>query len=157
MQWGIKEFKAGFFDRPIVDAVAAGEKRVVSRAAAFVRQRARSSIKYGKGKSGPGRPPLAHRSAGFTRTKKGKDGQPTQQPSSPLRELIFFAYDARTRSAVIGPAAGGSRTGAPKNLEKGGTAIVDGRPVRVAARPFMVPAARAEAPKFPDLLRNMVS
>jgi hypothetical protein len=53
--------KGSFFDRAKVkNAVDAGTRRVLSRFGAFVRTRARTSIRKRKGTSPPGGPPHAH-------------------------------------------------------------------------------------------------
>ena len=84
--------------RRAMDAVT---RRALSRAGAFIRQRAKTSIRKCKGISRPGDPPHSH--AGH------------------LRRLIFFAWDAITESMVIGPVP--FKEGeAPSLLEFGGTA-----------------------------------
>jgi len=76
--------KQGFFDRAKVkNAVDAGTRRVLSRFGAFVRTRARTSIRKKKGTSPPGSPPHSH--VGL------------------LRKFILFAYDPQRKSVVIGP------------------------------------------------------
>jgi hypothetical protein len=157
----VSSFKAGFFDRATVaSAIDRARKAALSKIGAFVRRAAKSSIKYREGAAPPGRPPHAHTSAGFTRVKKVR-GVAKRQPASPLRELIFFAYDAARGSVVSGPALGGSKSGAPRNLEEGGTAVVrrrNGRfqTVRVRPHPYMRPALRASLPKLPAAVKNMI-
>lgn len=66
--------KQGFFDRALVQQkVAAAERKVLSWFGAFVRQRAKTSIKKRKGTSPPGQPPHSH--VGL------------------LRKFVLFAYD----------------------------------------------------------------
>jgi hypothetical protein len=139
------EFKAakeGFFDRAAVrSAVDKATRRALSKFGAFVRTRARTSIRKRRGTSPPGGPPFSH--TGF------------------LRRFIFFGYDRDRRSVVIGPVLAGSRSGAPENLEYGGRAEVrrrDGRAESAAVRPrpFMGPAFQEELPGFPDLWRDSV-
>jgi hypothetical protein len=164
VRWGIRGFKVGFFDpTKLLAAADRLEARAQSRFGAFVRRRMKSSIKYRAAaeSAGPGQPPFAHRSAGFTRAKKNrKTGKSQKQAQSPLRELIYFARDPRTRSVVIGPAAFGSRVA--RTIEKGGTGFrTDPRTGRkesatFAPHPFAEPAGRAEAAKFPELLRTLV-
>jgi hypothetical protein len=157
--WGIKQFKAGFIDRATIDAqIDAATKKVLGSLGSYTRKVARNSVKYAEGKSAPGKPPHAHRSGGFTRKKKDKKtGQEIAQPSSPFRELIFFAIDTKTQSVVIGPAIGGSKTGAVKNLEHGGTAVVDGKSVHIAPRPTMAPAAKAASDKLGGFLKEAIN
>lgn len=124
-----------FDDAQVMAAVAKKERQALSKFGAFVRTRSRSSLRYiGKRAaarnevSAPGKPPFLHRS------KSGGD--------SPLKALLFFAYDHAEKSVVIGPAVFPSRaksqpTGGtiPGTLEKGGTVTVVKRiPVKSGAR-----------------------
>ena len=136
----IRQLRAGFFDRAVVlQATTAAERRVLSRFGAFVRQRARSSMRPRATPSAPGQPPSVH--VGL------------------LRQHLYFAWDAQQRSVVIGPALlnRGSRDTA-QVLEYGGSAVRRrwGHPRRVlyAARPFMGPAFAAEEHALPTLWRN---
>lgn len=136
LQIGLTQVKAAFFDKAAVtDKIDPAARKAMSKFGAFVRQRARSSIRPRKQSAPPGSPPSSHEGS--------------------LRRLILFAYDASTKSVVIGPVP--FRKGeAPRLLEHGGTAIRRGKPARYRGHPFMAPAAKAELPKFPDLLRGMV-
>lgn len=143
--FGVELVKGTFFDKKAVaDQLDKATKRVLSRHGAFVRRRSKSSLKYGKGTAVAGAPPVVHR-GGMTRTKVSKKtGKAAAQGLSPLRELIFFGYDAAKKSVVTGPALGGPASGAPAALEFGD-------------HPFMGPAQAAEMPKtlagFKDLIR----
>ncbi len=170
----VKKF---FFDRKaVLDAVGRAMASRLSKAGAFVRQAARSSLRPG-GKSNkvsmPGQPPRTH-------TKV-----------YPNLKTILFAWDPRSQSVVIGPigfnsvsATGGSLSAGvvPGLLEFGGSQGIverqhrDGTwsradlrsrrrlassPIRIrqasyAARPFMGPAMNQELPKFPELWKNSV-
>jgi len=154
--FSFKALSGNFFDPDALKiAVKKAEARVQSKFGAFVRQRMKTSIKYQDGTAPAGRPPFAHRSKGFTKTKTNKKtGATTRQSRSPLRELIYFARDPAANSVVIGPVLFGP--GTASLIERGGTGSVGGRPVRVAPHPFARPAGEAEAKKLPDLLRNMV-
>jgi hypothetical protein len=102
-------FKKMFFDsEAVVKALDPKVRKALSAFGARVRRTDKNSLKYARPgqKAQPGKPPLAHRSTGFTRRKK-VDGTVKQQPASPLRELTFFGWDASTKSIVIGPALGG--------------------------------------------------
>jgi hypothetical protein len=121
----VSQFKVIFFDRAISVAVDRGAKRGLSRFGAFVRTRDKTSLKYRKKASEPGRPPSVHRSTGFTREKTNrKTGAVSRQPVSPLRELTFFGYDADRKSVVIGAAIfPRSKAGpgvVPERIEYGG-------------------------------------
>jgi len=133
-----------FFDRPAVRrSVDAAKRRVLSRAGAFVRTAARTSIRKRKGSAPPGRPPHSHEGS--------------------LRRLILFGYDRDTDSVVVGP-VGFKKSVAPRALEHGGTTVVvsrrggrlQRRKVRIDARPYMAPALEREQPKLPRLWRNSV-
>lgn len=141
--------KALFFDRPkVLRAVGAARRKVLSKAGAFIRQRARTSMRPRKGSAPPGAPPNVHEGS--------------------LRRLLFFAYDPRADSVVVGP-VGFRRSEAPRTLEFGGRATVarrrlqkDGsrtvrtRRVRIEARPYMGPALRKERPNIPRAWANSV-
>jgi hypothetical protein len=137
----IKSIKSAFFDtKEVTEALDPIVKKAMSKAGAFVRTRARSSLKYGTKSAAAGQVPIVHRSVGFTRKKKVK-GQTVNVGASPLRELLFFSFDKESRSVVVGPAIGGPRTGAPGELESGD-------------HPFMVPAMMAERATYADLFRG---
>lgn len=138
------------------DQVDAATRRVLSKFGAFVRRRAKSSLKYKDGAAPPGQPPHVHRTTRFT-VRAGKKGAKKQQPASPLRELIYFSFEPATRSVVIGPALGGSRSGAPEKLEKGGVAkSSDGRAVVVRPRPTMRPAFEIELRRVGNDFRAVI-
>lgn len=133
-----------FFDRAAVTrSVDAAKRRVFSKAGAFIRTAARTSIRKRKGSAPPGKPPHSHEGS--------------------LRRLILFGYDRANESVVVGP-VGFKNSVAPRALEHGGTTVVlsrrrgrlQTRKVRIAARPYMAPALERERPKLPLLWRNSV-
>ena len=132
MPFDIETTKAFFFDRAAVErAVDNGTRRALSKFGAFVRQRARTSIRKRKATSKPGSPPSSHEGS--------------------LRRLILFAYDPGRKSVVIGPAL----------LEYGGTVARTGRDgnmrvLHYRPRPYMNPAFRAELPKAPLMFKDMI-
>jgi len=136
------EVKKLFFDRKAVtSAVDKAQRKVLSKAGAFVRRHAVRSIRSHKGVSAPGKPPHSH--------------------TGLLKRNIFFAYEPKRSGVVIGPVRLRETHGtAPRLLELGGTARRrDGRALRTLKyrpRPYMSPALSAEAPKFPNLFRNSV-
>jgi hypothetical protein len=135
-----------FFDRKLVQREVGKENaKALSKAGAFVRKRARSSMRRRKASSPPGQPPSAH----------------SKDPVASLKNILF-AYDPRNMSVVIGPVLlSGKHGSVPALHEFGGVATVrrrgkqvgqaTARQVRYPARPFMGPALVAEAPKFPSL------
>lgn len=141
--------KAMFFDRPRVQmAVSHANRRVLSRAGAFVRTRARTSMRKRRGTSPPGQPPYAHEGS--------------------LRRMILFGYEPSRETVLVGPVGFRSST-VPNVLEFGGrTTVVRRRRsarrgprvvktrVRIAARPYMAPALNKERPNLPALWRNSV-
>lgn len=121
--------KKTFFNAAEVLAAAdAGTVKALSKMGAFVRRKQKSLVRYRKKVSQPGEPPSAHRSERFTQTKVNRKGESKTQSSSPFREMIFFGYDARTRSVVEGPAqffkqqATGKTV--PETLEQGGEVVL---------------------------------
>jgi len=129
-----------FFDSPRVQgAMDAATRRALSKAGAFIRTRAKSSIRKRKAVSRPGKPPSSH--------------------TGHLKRRIFFAADPVAESVVIGPTP--YREGeAPSVLEFG---EVVNRPTErrgkkrrmvYRKRPFMGPALEAEAPNLPSYWRN---
>lgn len=150
-------------DQKVASKLAAGERRVLSKIGAAVRGTAQKSLKYTTGKSPAGSPPHAHRHQGFTR-RFGKSKTGRKRPTSPLRELISFAYDASNNSVVVGPVLfRGSAVGAgkaPRTLEQGGSSpvVVDGKIRRgtYPARPYMAPALRAQLPTAQRELKDMI-
>lgn len=165
------KFKLDFFDaKKVLDKVDAATRRAMSKAGAYVRTAARSSMRRRKKASAPGQPPSVHK------------GQ--------LKNLLFFSYDQRTKSVVIGPVKF-ARGEAPNLEEFGGSATRARRviaprrkadpaqaaafrrrprtqnPIRTSVpttnysakyppRPFMGPALAKEAPKFSGLWANAV-
>lgn len=135
--------KQFFFDRAHVIA-RIGEARVktLSKIGAFLRRRAQTSMRYRRKSSSPGQPPSAHRERGAM-----------------LRKLLYFSYDPRTDSVVVGPVASG-RGEAPRLNEFGGRITRQRRGVPITysypARPFMAPALKAAEPKLPAAWSNSV-
>jgi len=135
-----------FFDRKkVTRAVDKAARRVLSKAGAFIRTTARHSIRKRKATSAPGEPPSSH--------------------SGLLKRFIFFGYERRRQTVVVGPMKLNQKVGdAPEALEHGGTSVVvEGlrrrrrrRRVRIQRRPYMGPAMAKEAPKFPKLWANSV-
>ena len=137
----VKAAKGLFFDRArVINAVDRTTRRNLSRFGAFVRQRARSSIR--------------------TRKRISEPGQPPTNRTGLLKRNIFFVYEPTRRSVVIGPVLLNTTSGAPELLEHGGTVIrqVRGRSVRMTyrPRPYMGPAFEEEHNQLEKLWRNSV-
>ncbi|MCE9530354.1 MAG: hypothetical protein K8T89_04365 [Planctomycetes bacterium] len=133
--------KDGFFDRQRVQAaVDRSTRKVFSKFGAFVRQRARTSIKKRKGISPPGAPPFSH--VGL------------------LRRFILFAFDVNQKSVVIGPTLLRDSATAPRLLEHGGETILptskERRVAHYRPRPYMGPAFEKEIPSLPALWQHSV-
>jgi hypothetical protein len=137
----LKAAKGNFFDRAsVTNAVDAASRRVLSWFGAFVRTRAKRSIRRRKRVSAPGQPPASH--VGL------------------LKNLIFFSWDQQARSVVIGPTLINRSTGAPETLEYGGSTVIQSRRrsqhVTIKTRPYMRPAFEAEKPGLPAMWRDSV-
>lgn len=140
MAQGIASLKKFFFDRQkVLNAEERMARKALSKVGAFIRRRARSSIRKRKGISPPGSPPYSH--------------------TDRLRSAILFAYDPRRRSVVIGPVRAGKSGRGAAVLEGGGSQEVpglrQGRRLNYRARPFMGPAMEAEKPKMAEQFRGM--
>jgi len=135
-----------FFDAErVVRAADTATRRNLSKAGAFVRTAARSSVRKRKANSVPGQPPSSH--------------------TGLLKRFIFFGYDADRKTVVVGPMRLNQKIGAAlEALEHGGQAVVvtgrrrrrKRRRIRIAARPFMGPALKKEAPKFAGMWAKSV-
>ena len=138
----IDRAKGLFFDsRAVLSRTDRATRRVLSRFGAFVRQRARSSIRKRRRISRPGEPPSSH--VGL------------------VRRFLFFVFEPSRSSVVIGPAQlNRGDEDALDMLEHGGRTVrrVGGRRRRVTyrARPFMGPAFEAEQPQLPALWRDSI-
>ena len=143
-QFGVTmEIVDSFFDSPKVqNAVERANKRNLARVGAFIRRRARSSIRKRKKISRRGQPPSSHTSY---RTVSIKN--------------ILFGFDAVNESVIVGPVKLHGRDGeVPSLLEFGGSTTIEtterrdnfgGRSavtkrLKIHKRPFMGPALDAE-------------
>ena len=139
-----------FFDRPKVRrGVDRAKRRALSSAGAFIRQRARTSIRKRKGAAPPGKPPRSHEGS--------------------LRRLILFGFDRASDSVVVGPVKlnkpgeapsvlelGGRTTVTRRRTRKDGKRVIESKRVRIAARPYMGPALKKELPNIPKAWANSV-
>lgn len=140
------EVKKAFFDRKKVSsAVDKKTRSVLSRFGAYVRTTARQSIRRRKKPSQPPNPPTNR--------------------TGLLKDHIYFSYDAKARSVVIGPAKLNGRSSGigatvPEVLEHGGRSRTgrgkDQRIVTIEARPYMGPAFLNEQAKLPKMWRGQL-
>lgn len=167
IEFKVDQIKGLFFDKPAVtNSVDKATRKVLSKFGAFVRRRARTSMRKKKGNSPPGSPPYVQ--------------------TGLLKQFLFFAYDPEKKSVVIGPALlnGTKQKGTLERLEYGGTVAGNGRVAYLTnqvgrdsagrftssgvtrvvlngtivyrPRPFMRPAFDAELPGLPAMWRDSV-
>lgn len=158
----VDAFKRTFFDRKAVtDHTDKVTRKVFSRFGAFVRQRARTSIRQApRVNVATGRVVRGRRARGVeTRAAISQPGKPPFSHTGLLRQFILFGYDKSRKSVVIGPAALNARVNedgkrATQLLEYGGSTIVMGRrgPRRdyYEPRPYMTPAFETEKQRLPE-------
>jgi hypothetical protein len=155
-----------FFDRKVAKSLDAATRKVLSKFGAFVRTRAKSSLKQAaqmtlgemtpderaayetrvnlakrRGEKKPRRP---------ERISKPGDPPKLHKKPSPLKGILFI-YDPAEKAVLIGPPATSETRGkATEALEHGGRSFNKraGRRQKVAARPFMAPAAQKELPNL---------
>jgi hypothetical protein len=130
--------KQSFFDKdPVIRALDRADRSILSRIGAFIRTRARSSMRRRKKSAAAGQPPSVH--------------------VGDLRQRLYFGYDVATRSVVVGPVKFGSGD-VPNLMEFGGTVTRRGRALHYLPHAYMGPALRAEtaAGTIPPQWRNSV-
>lgn len=138
----IKSFKAGFFDfQELNKAIIKGRMHGLSKAGAFIRQRAKSLIRKA--------PYATRQQRGKKRTDARRassdPGKPPYNQTGHLRNWILFAYDRASDTVVVGPARLSRRGDAPNILEFGGSVMTaQGRDARIEPRPYMGPALQME-------------
>lgn len=138
--------KSMFFDRAeVIRKVDALTRKTLSRAGAFVRQRARSSIRKAPAETlssmSPEQLERWRRRAAIAKhygkpappkpRRVSAPGQPPYSHTGDLRKILF-AYDSPRQSVVIGPVKLNKSGSAPEVLEYGGNGV--------QARPYMGPA-----------------
>lgn len=160
--------KRSFFDRAaVLGKLNKAEKRVLPKIGRFIRRAAKSSLRLGKmvaladmkseAREDYEREKKIRKSKGLKpsprRRQSAKRGQPPKlhEKNSPLKRLIFYAFDDRKHTVVVGPEFfrnGKSGGKAPGNLEYG----LNGH----SRFPFMGPAMKQEIPKLPGMWRDAV-
>ncbi len=148
----IESVKKTFFSNAaITEKLDPAMRKAFSKFGAFVRQRARTSIRSA---------PKRKKNAKPGQKEKRRTALPGKPPLShvgTLKKFIFFGYDDVQKVVVIGPVLAGSKSGAPETLEEGGTAVVRVRGERpkvinVAPHPYMNPAFQGA---FGDLRNDL--
>jgi hypothetical protein len=155
--------KGQFFDREaVMNALEAGQKKVLSQFGSYVRTRARSSIRPARVSNA--KEVRAGKAKGLKRGVRkiylpSEPGKPPRSRRGDLKQHIYFVYESDHGNVVIGPTqVRGQETGTPARLEFGGEAQLKkgrgiwvgnpprkiwlhaGQRVKTAARPFMRPA-----------------
>lgn len=145
MKFGYKisDVKKMFFDREAVfKYLIARQRKVFNKFGGFVRTIAKRSMRYGDRISSPGNPPTARKGKAF------------------LRKFLYYAYDIKTKSVVIGPARLNSVIGfTPPALEYGGENIIQSRgkirKANIRKRPYMKPAFDAGLTKLDSFWKDV--
>lgn len=121
----LHQIKGAFFDQDVVlKAMDRATAKALSKFGAFVRTRARTSIRYAVKPSKPEKPAHGHQSTARFKTSK-KTGVGKVQSVSPLREFLYFFFDKEVKTVAIGPAKTNQRNAfgdkpIPQILEEGG-------------------------------------
>lgn len=179
--FGVKLNKDMFFDRAAVkNALRKTNRRFVEKAGIYVKNTAQRSMRYRKKASQPGMPPSAHRKDEkhphgpllkiklFSfydpyRETAIVGPQALRQSKNPVPAILEFGGTAIVKTRH-GPPKRKRRTtkATPEQLAAFKRLLASGRivhekvtytyrPIRVAARPYMLPAMKKELPKFPSL------
>jgi endo-1,4-beta-mannosidase len=147
LRLNIKQAKKSFFDpKKVMSATERASQRVLSKIGAFIMTSAKYSMRSPRGKKNKG--------------ASSKPGQPPNKHTGYLAKFLYFAYEPKTMSVVIGPALLNqvqSKGVAPLALEEGGFSTGKNRErVKIRKRPYMGPAYQANESKMDALWRNSV-
>ena len=133
--------KGLFFDRDlVVRSMDAATRNVLSHFGAKVRKEAIHSMpERVAGRSAPGQPPYSHVYARLRRVNRSrrKAGMAPFSPGFKGLKHIYFVYQPRTQSVLIGPITSRPRPLTVPEILEYGHAFEDHA---VEARPFMQPA-----------------
>ena len=169
----LEKAMTNFLDRPhVMRKLKRAKLRVLSRQGGMVRKVAKRSIRPARQiRVGEMSPEQAERYAARVE-RAARDGQPRprrpEAVSEPgetprshtglLKKFIFYAYDPRSESVVVGPTIQGAAKdrNAPKTLEFGGRVTTRQGNFRVEPRPYMGPALDVSRPTFAAMWRNSV-
>jgi hypothetical protein len=169
----IEQMKRGFFDRAgILERMATERGRAIRRVMLLTRTIAKRSLRVR-----PRRVVTIKRGGQDVRVDRTRYSRPGQPPtvrgsSSPLKRLLFAAYDTRTESGVAGNTPLNGSGGAQVVLEKGGNVTItstrnvyrsgqrvrvkETKQARIAPRPFMAPAFRTGIERVPQEFRDIL-
>jgi hypothetical protein len=161
----LEKTKRFFFDTKAVESLVDKAKRqALSKVGAFIRTTAirstkrkrkpkpssrRSKRKRAPMVSAPGSPPFTH-TAGKNNLK-----------------FVLFAYEPASESVIVGPVRLSTKRNVANLMEFGGTATVQQknkatgivwsrRRARYRPRPYMQPALAENAPKLPNMMKEML-
>lgn len=166
--------RKSFFDQPaVMRAVDSTRRRNLAQQGRFIQRAARRLIRPARRKrldemSSDER--RQYRAACAIAEREGRritrrpfapsrPGEPPRGRTGLLRNRLFFSYDSRSQSVVVGPEAAGPRTA--DVLESGGTVRITAGPnrgqmKRVEPRPFMGPAHEAFKPTLARIWRDSI-
>lgn len=161
----IRAAKGNFFDRPkVIAAVDKARLKYLRTAGGKVRLTARRSIKDAPRKLLKELTKEERVAFEIAKWEAKKEGRPTpkkprknvsSKPGKPpfsqtglLKQFIFFSFDPKTKTTVVGPAKLNKGSGAPERLEHGAEDL--------EARPFMQPALNANASALAGLWKDLV-
>lgn len=158
----MESFKKNFFDKETVTKrLKDGTKKALSKIGSYVRTDARSSIKS-VGKRAKAKQSIAFK-AGKTDSASvvSKPGSPPLSHNGLLKK-IFFAYDEKANSVVVGPIKLNAKSSgiAPGLLERGGSVDKKLKKRTVVAvykpRPYMGPALDRTRDKIPEAFKDIL-
>ncbi|MFO1046038.1 MAG: hypothetical protein U0941_30030 [Planctomycetaceae bacterium] len=163
-------FRESFFDRSeVIQRIGRAKAKGLSRAGAYVRRRAQSSIRRPRrcllSELSPERQGIfaqQQRTADRNGTPQpllpyaaSRPGEPPRTPTGKLPKTILFALDQAEDAVVIGPVlTSGSSVRVPSTLEFGGRETIFGTSVTIEPRPFMQPALEAELHRIPSFFES---
>lgn len=163
----VSQFKKAFFDpESVIDPAERVLQKKLSQYGAFVRRRAKTSIR---------KAPKADAITGEIKRGRKKKGAVTvdavSKPGNPpyghgdqkYKKFIYFGYDAAEKTVIIGPAKFNSKNSynVTETVEHGGDVVIirpgkKPRPAHFEGRPAMQLAHDAELPKFLGTLEDSI-
>lgn len=166
LSFKVNDAKSFFFDSEITKDLDDDARRGLARFGGLIRTTARRSMRKPRQKklsemTSKERQEFHIRSSIAKKMGEKKPRRPNM-PSAPgepprviggqVKKFLYFGYDKKERSVVVGPAKINSPTGAPETLEKGGTVNTRAGRVKISKRPYMLPAHQEHISKLPSLI-----